>query len=39
MDHIVRYTNNQRLSCAFMIGLDACLKLDADVIVNMDADN
>lgn len=39
VDHIVRLTNNKGLAVAFMAGLDACLKLGADVIVNTDADN
>ncbi|MQA75733.1 MAG: glycosyltransferase [Solirubrobacterales bacterium] len=38
-DHIVRLTNNKGLSAAFQAGLDAALKLGADVIVNTDADN
>jgi glycosyltransferase involved in cell wall biosynthesis len=37
--HIVRLTNNKGLAHAFQAGLDACLKLGADVIVNTDADN
>ena len=37
--HIVRLTNNKGLAAAFQAGLDACLKLGADVIVNTDADN
>lgn len=37
--HIVRLTNNKGLASAFQAGLDACLKLGADVIVNTDADN
>src|ERR671913_262593 len=37
--HIVRLTNNRGLAAAFQAGLDACLKLGADVIVNTDADN
>jgi len=37
--HIVRLTNNKGLAYAFQAGLDACLKLGADVIVNTDADN
>lgn len=37
--HIVRHTGNQGLARAFMTGLDACLRLGADVIVNTDADN
>ena len=39
VDHIVRLTNNKGLAQAFQAGLDAALKLDADVIVNTDADN
>lgn len=39
VDHIVRFTKHQGLARAFMAGLDACLKLKADVIVNTDADN
>jgi glycosyltransferase involved in cell wall biosynthesis len=39
VDHIVRHTRNQGLARAFMTGLDACLALGADVIVNTDADN
>lgn len=39
VDHIIRHTKNQGLAKAFITGLDACLKLDADVIVNTDADN
>ena len=39
VDHIVRLTNNKGLASAFQAGLDASLKLGADVIVNTDADN
>jgi glycosyltransferase involved in cell wall biosynthesis len=39
VDHIVRLTNNKGLAIAFQAGLDAALKLGADVIVNTDADN
>ncbi len=39
VDHIVRLTNNKGLASAFQAGLDACLKLGADAIVNTDADN
>jgi glycosyltransferase involved in cell wall biosynthesis len=39
VDHIVKLTNNKGLASAFQAGLDACLKLGADVIVNTDADN
>jgi glycosyltransferase involved in cell wall biosynthesis len=37
--HIVRLTNNRGLAAAFQAGLDASLKLGADIIVNTDADN
>lgn len=37
--HIVRHVHNQGLARAFMTGLEACLSLGADVIVNTDADN
>jgi glycosyltransferase involved in cell wall biosynthesis len=37
--HIVRLTNNKGLAHAFQAGLDAALKLGADVVVNTDADN
>ena len=37
--HVVRLTNNKGLAAAFQAGLDACLKLGADLIVNTDADN
>src|ERR1700749_4255795 len=39
VEHIVRLTNNKGLAAAFQAGLDAGLKLGADVIVNTDADN
>ena len=39
VDHIVRLTSNKGLATAFQAGLDAALKLGADVIVNTDADN
>ena len=39
VDHIVRFTQNKGLAVAFQAGLDAALKLGADVIVNTDADN
>jgi glycosyltransferase involved in cell wall biosynthesis len=39
VDHIVRLTNNKGLAEGFQAGLDAALKLGADVIVNTDADN
>jgi glycosyltransferase involved in cell wall biosynthesis len=37
--HLVRLTNNKGLSAAFQAGLDASLKLGADVVVNIDADD
>jgi glycosyltransferase involved in cell wall biosynthesis len=39
VDHIVRLTNHKGLAAGFQAGLDAGLKLGADVIVNTDADN
>src|SRR3954452_22573601 len=39
VDHIVKLTNNKGLATAFQAGLDAALKLKADVVVNTDADN
>jgi glycosyltransferase involved in cell wall biosynthesis len=39
VDHIVRLTNNKGLAAAFEAGLDASLKLGADIVVNTDADN
>jgi glycosyltransferase involved in cell wall biosynthesis len=39
VDHVVRLTTNRGLAVAFQAGLDAALKLGADVIVNTDADN
>jgi glycosyltransferase involved in cell wall biosynthesis len=38
-DHVVCHSRNQGLARAFMTGLDSCLRLGADVIVNTDADN
>lgn len=37
--HIVSFTSNKGLAVGFMAGLDACLRLGADIIVNTDADN
>jgi glycosyltransferase involved in cell wall biosynthesis len=39
VDHIVRLSSTRGLAAAFQAGLDASLKLGADVIVNLDADN
>ena len=37
--HIVGFPANRGLARAFMAGVDACLRLGADIIVNTDADN
>ncbi|WP_146658853.1 glycosyltransferase [Enhygromyxa salina] len=37
--HIVRFPRNRGLAAAHMAGLDACLRLGADLVVNTDADN
>lgn len=37
--HVVRLTRHGGLAEAFKIGIDACLKQGADLIVNTDADN
>lgn len=39
IDHVVSLSHNRGLASAFMAGLEASLKLGADVIVNTDADN
>jgi glycosyltransferase involved in cell wall biosynthesis len=39
VDHVVRHPVNRGLAVGFMTGIEACLKLGADVIVNTDADN
>jgi len=39
VDHVVSHGHNRGLAAAYMTGLDAALKLGADVIVNTDADN
>lgn len=39
VDHIVRFRNRKGLARAFMSGIDASLKLGADIIVNTDGDN
>ena len=39
VDHVVRFRAHKGLAAAFMTGLDAALKLGADIIVNTDADN
>ncbi|MCI1958145.1 MAG: glycosyltransferase family 2 protein [Clostridia bacterium] len=37
--HIVNFKQNKGLAYGFMAGIDACLHLGADIIVNTDADN
>ena len=39
VDHVVDLVHNHGLAKAFMAGIEACLRLGADVIVNTDADN
>lgn len=39
IQHIVSFKQNKGLAKGFVAGLDACLQLGADIIVNTDADN
>jgi glycosyltransferase involved in cell wall biosynthesis len=39
VDHIVVHKRNRGLAASFRTGLDMCLKLGADIIVNTDGDN
>ena len=39
IDHIVSFSGNTGLARAFIAGIDAAIRLGADVIVNTDADN
>jgi glycosyltransferase involved in cell wall biosynthesis len=39
VNHIVRHNGNKGLAAAYQSGLDACLRLGADIIVNTDGDN
>jgi glycosyltransferase involved in cell wall biosynthesis len=39
VDHVIRHKSNRGLARAFRTGLDACLRLGADIIVNTDGDN
>jgi glycosyltransferase involved in cell wall biosynthesis len=39
VDHVVSHPVNRGLAVGFMTGIEACLQLGADVIVNTDADN
>jgi len=38
-DHVIRHTANKGLARAFRNGLDASLRLGADIVVNTDGDN
>src|SRR5690242_9661192 len=38
-DHVLRFPNNRGLAWTFRAGLDAALRLGADIIVNTDGDN
>jgi glycosyltransferase involved in cell wall biosynthesis len=39
VDHVVSHVHNMGLAKGFMSGLNACIELGADIIVNTDADN
>ena len=39
VNHIVSFKKNKGLARGFMAGIDACLHLGADIIVNTDADD
>src|SRR5688572_7805774 len=39
VDHVVRHARNLGLAKAFATGLETCIRLGADIIVNTDADN
>ncbi len=39
VDHVVSIPRNRGLAGAFVAGLDACVRLGADIIVNTDGDN
>lgn len=39
VDHIVQFPKNRGLGYAFKAGIDACLRLGADIIINTDGDN
>jgi glycosyltransferase involved in cell wall biosynthesis len=39
VDHIIRLPGHKGLAAAFQTGLDACLRLGADIIINTDGDN
>ena len=39
VNHILTFKKNRGLACAFGAGIEKCLELGADIIVNTDADN
>jgi len=39
VNHVVSFTKNKGLAESFTAGIDACLRLGADIIVNTDGDN
>ena len=39
VDYVIRHKTRRGLARAFRTGIDACLNLDADIIVNTDGDN
>jgi len=39
VEHVVRFSHRKGLAAAFTAGMDACVKLGADIIVNTDGDN
>jgi len=39
IQHAVNFKQNKGLAKGFMAGIDACLRLGADIVVNTDADN
>ena len=39
VEHVVRFSRRKGLASAFAAGMDACVKLGADIIVNTDGDN
>ncbi len=39
VDHIIVNKNNKGLARTFRVGLDACLRFGADIVVNTDGDN
>lgn len=39
VDHVVSHPQNRGLAHTFQTGIDTCLRLGADIIVNTDADN